>query len=445
MSTQLLRVVSSYSDLKHIIDKKTFIDNVISGVDKTLLVFCGRIISDSSSDALKLINLINEVKITLEDKFIILIDEISLYFFTSLYSIQLDVYDIFPLEKNEYEFVNVMSEIFKHPYYPTSFDIDELENCYSIISFLFNIKTKYNKFYNVFFSWKEELVTLFSNRDLLLQNEDYKYAREFVEKLNYDNLEKETDIMFSLMYIFNHTLNLYYLMTFIFSNSQVYYSENNCLIINLLMYKEENINQLSILYEDLKSNVINGVFLPTYSLFELDTFLFSLQSKKQTNTLIPDIKELSLTKKLVIFCGDSVLDVPLSIKYNDCTLINCSKKECYFSKRDLKQFVKKSEIIEGYYNPRCTIFVNVNDFIIEGITSIGKKYKISNAGEVFSSVKSLKYENGQYKTGKYWILFLKHGYYNLNNNKVLFKQDISSLNANKTQINDMLLSKILFP
>lgn len=430
MTDTRLLIASSYSDLNNIVNEEHLVGNIQSGIDDSIIVFCGRIISSSLSNSLDLIILLNETKINLGSKFVILIDEISLQFFTSLYSSRVENGVIFSEPCKSDEIFDILSEVFKNFYVPNCLFADELEQYLEIIKFLSNVKRKYPMFKKFFFLWKNELIERFFDRTKLHQSEDYIISKEIVQSLEYENLEKETDILFAIMFIYRKISDLYDSMTLIFRTSQIFFIYDKTLLMSMGLYNEKTRIELSILYNNVKNSIENGVFLPNGFVFDLEEKLRNLSLDIVSQCLY--IRDLSQQYNFLIVGDVENFDTPVPIKIgNDCVLIYTLKKNCFYSSREIGKFTKFPNIEEGNVNPFSFIMIHKNKFSISGKTSCGKKYIVNKPANVMVTSKSLKYEQAGHKTGRYWIYIPNHGYYNLTKTKNLFKEKLPFIKPEK--------------
>lgn len=433
MSVSRIITVSSVEDLEFISQKSNLISNVTSDENNLTIVFCGQIIVESSTLTKKNISLLVELKLRLKNNFVIVIDELSLYFYVDLldcfYSGYMEDINL-SNEKQKEKIHNVLDCLFPHVVIPDFLFSSEFSPFLKVINFIESIDEKYRR---LFTTWVKHLENKFSNLESLQNDINYKNSKELVDILNVYSENVSEDIyrfVYAFIYIFKDIRNIFNIFKFVFLESVTFFTLENSLFTSI------NILDLEVMksFEDLFLNskkLLSDEEVDIYPMKQLFNSVHSYNKKTSNHISSTLIEEISVRYKFLIYGGLSLADVPIPIKFNNnLTIIFSNKKNCIFSKREMNIPFFEEELLEGKCSPVSTISIFGNEFLIKGKTSSSVSYLIREPSEILICSLSYKYENPMFISKKYWIFVKGVGFYNLVCDKTFFRKEINSISEN---------------
>ncbi len=433
MSVSRMIAISSVEDLEFISQKSELISGVISGENNLTIVFCGQIIVESSTLTKKNISLLIELKLKLKDKFVIVIDELSLHFYVDLldcfYSDFIEEVS-FSHEKQREKIHNVLDNFFPYIVVPDFLFSSEFSPFLKVINFIESIDEKYNR---LFTTWTKHLEAKFFNLATLEEDINYKNSKDLVEILNTSSEDVSDDVyrfVYAAIYIFKDIRNIFNIFKFVFLESVTFFSCEKSLFTSINILDLEVMESFEHLFSNSKK-LLSDEDVDIYPMKQLFNSIKTYNKKTSNHISSTFIEEISLKYKFLVYGGLSLADVPVPVKFNNnLTIIFSNKKNCIFSKREMNIPFFEEELLEGKCSPISTIAIFGNEFLIKGKTSSSVSYLIREPGEILICSLSYKYENPNFTSKKYWIFIKGVGFYNLACDKTFFRKEIESISKN---------------
>lgn len=413
-------LLTSYHDLKYFLEKRNHLSSSHSW-NNSKVIYSGRIIDNTIPLTNKNIVLIVNAIITLGDKFSVILDDTSLYFFST----------IFPLVYNFIKCSHTVNSEEKgfllKKFLPSLSDFSDcliLNEAFDTFFLLLkNISDLDEKFGCSFINFFIESFSLFSETEN--ENDKLDIIFNILDRFECERSIDSSDFSFLhfTYYMISHFLDTFPGISTVFSKSKIFEEKDNVFAINTTKYGIENLFCLSEVFENLKMSI------QTISQHDIDSLQIFIALPHESLRLH---EKNCLENKIIVICCISLADVPIPLKINNISIIFAKKEKVYLSLRDFGLTNDKYDLKKSEEKIMSTIMIYDDKFEIKGINSCKTSYTITKFSQCFNVDKSLKYEKSLHTTSEKWIFVEGIGYYNSNHGLILFKKDIRRLNPKKS-------------